>query len=159
MKINKGYIAVGLIIAFTLFFELGAHADEYDETTTMTFSQPVQIPGQVLAAGTYLFRLADDDSDRNIVQVFNANRTVLYATLQTIATVRPEPTGDTVVTLAEQGSAQPEALLKWFYPGRETGIEFLYPKQKEKELAQDKQETIMVNRPTASNSDATAAGN
>jgi hypothetical protein len=159
MKINKGYIAVGLIIAFALFFELGAHADESDQATTITFSQPIQIPGQVLPAGTYLFKRADGNIDQNVVQVFNGDRTVLYATLQTIAIDRPEPTGDTVVSLAEQGAGQPDVLLKWFYPGRETGHEFLYPKQKEKELAQDKHETIVANEPTASNSDATGAGN
>ena len=159
MKINKGYIAVGLIIAFTLFFELAAHADEYDEATTMTFSQAVQIPGQVLPAGTYFFKLVDSSSDRNLVQIFNADRTVLYATLQTIPTERQEPTGNTVVSLAEQGTEKPEALLKWFYPGRETGNEFVYPKQTEKELAQAKQDTIVVNRTAASNSDATGAGN
>ncbi len=159
MKINKGYIAVGLIIAFSLFFELAAHADESDQATTITFSEPIQIPGQVLPAGSYLFKLANSDSDRNIVQVFNADRTVLYATLQTIATERQEPTGHTVVALAEQGAGQPDVLLKWFYPGRETGNEFLYPRQKEKELAQDKQQTIVANYPTVSNSDTTGAGN
>src|SRR3984893_8916497 len=142
MKINKGYIAVGLIIAFALFFELAAHADESDQATTLTFSQPIQVPRQGIPAGTYLFKLVDDDSNQNIVQIFNADRTVLYATLETIATYRQEPTGDTVVALAEQGNGQPDALLKWFYPGRETGSEFLYPKQKEKELAQDKQQTM-----------------
>jgi hypothetical protein len=48
MNINKGYIAIGLIIAFGLFFELAAHADESDQATTITFSQPIQVPGQVL---------------------------------------------------------------------------------------------------------------
>ena len=159
MKINKAYIAVGLIIAFALFFELAAHADELDQATTITFSEPIQIPGQVLPAGSYLFKLADSDSNQNIVQIFNANGTVLYATLQTIATDRQEPIGYTVVALAEQAAGQPDALLKWFYPGRETGNEFLYPQQKEKELAQDKQQTIVANHPTVSNSDATGAGN
>ena len=93
------------------------------------------------------------------MQVFNAERTVLYATLQTIPTDRPEPSGDTAVTLAEQAAGQPDVLLKWFYPGRETGHEFLYPKQKEKELAEDKQETIVASERIASNSDATGAGN
>jgi len=159
MKINKGYIAVGLIIAFAVFFELAAHADESDQATTITFSEPIQVPGQVLPAGSYLFKLIDSDADRKIVQVFNTDRTVLYATLQTIATDRSEPTDDTVVALAEQGAGQPDVLLKWFYPGRETGKEFLYPQQKEKELAQDKQQTVMATRPTVSNSDATGAGN
>jgi hypothetical protein len=158
MKINKTYIAVGLIVAFSLFFGLAAHADEADESTTITFSQPIQIPGRVLPAGTYVFKLASTD-ELNVVQVFNADRSVLYATLQTIATDRPEPTDHTVVALAEPGAGQPDVLLKWFYPGRETGKEFLYPQQKEKELAQDKQQTVVATRPTVSNSDATGAGN
>jgi hypothetical protein len=158
MRINKSYIAVGLIIALSLFFGLAAHADEADESTTITFSQPIQIPGRVLPAGTYVFKLAST-YDLNLVQVFNADRTVLYANLQTIATDRPEPSDHTVVALAEQGAGQPDVLLKWFYPGRETGKEFLYPQQKEKELAQDKQQTVIATRPTVSNSDATGAGN
>ena len=159
MKINKGYIAVGLIIAFGLFFELAAHADESDQATTITFSQPIRIPGQVLPAGSYLFKLVNTGSGQNIVQIFNADRTVLYATLQTIQTDRLEPTGHTVVALAEQGTGQPDVLLKWFYPGRETGNEFLYPTQTEKELAQDKQQVVVANQPTVSNSDAVEAGN
>jgi hypothetical protein len=159
MKVNKGYIVAGLIIAFSLFFELAAHADESDQATTVTFSQPIQIPGQVLPAGSYLFKLATPDTDRHIVQVLNADRTVLYATLQTIPTDREEPTAHTVVTLAEQGGGQPDVLLKWFYPGSETGNEFLYPKQKERELAQDKQQTIVANHPTVSNSDTAGTGN
>lgn len=159
MKINKGYIAIGMILAFALFFELAAHADESDQATTLTFSQPVQIPGKVLAAGTYLFKLVDTDSGQNIVQIFSADRTVLYATVQTIPTDRPEPTGHTVVALAEPGAGQPDVLLKWFYPGRETGNEFVYPEHKEKELAQDKQQTIVADQATASESDAARAGN
>jgi len=159
MKINKGYIALGLIIAFTLFFELAAHADEFDQATTLTFSEPIQIPGQMLPAGTYLFRLVDANSGENLVQVFNSDRTVLYATLQTVPTERVEPTGHTTITLAEQGSGKPDVLLKWFYPGNLTGHEFVYSGQKEKELAQDTQRTIVSDQPTNANSDTSGAGN
>jgi Protein of unknown function (DUF2911) len=145
MKIQKGYIIVGLIIAFALFFELAAHADELDLNTTITFSQPVQVPGQVLPAGTYVFRLADPADTQNIVQIFNSDRTVLYATLQTIPAERRQPTDDTAVTLAKQGPGKPHALLKWFYPARKTGNEFVYSKQEEKALAQDTQQTVVAN--------------
>jgi hypothetical protein len=159
MKINKGYIAIGLIIAFTLFFELAAHADVWDQATTITFSAPVQIPGQVLPAGTYRFRLVNSDSERNIVQIFNTDRTRLYATLYTVATERPNPTGDTAVTFAEQGVGRPDALLKWFYPGNMTGNEFLYSPREEKELAQDKQQMVVANQQITPNSETTGAGN
>jgi len=159
MKINRGYIAVGLIIAFTLFFELAAHADEWDQATTMTFNEPIQIPGQVLPAGTYVLKLASRDSDLNTVQIFNSDRTVVYGTFQTIPTDRREPTGNTVIDLAKQGSGQPEALLKWFYPGDTTGHEFVYPKEKEKELAQDQQEAIVAGQHTMRSADRSEAGN
>jgi len=143
MKTNKAYFLIGLIIASALFFEVAAHADEYDLTTKLTFSQPVQIPGKVLPAGTYLFKLANTN-DRHIVQVFNSDGIVLYATLMAIPTERREPTGDSVVTFAEQGDGQTEALVKWFYPGETTGNEFVYSKQVEKQLAQYKQQTVEV---------------
>jgi hypothetical protein len=159
MKTNKAFIIVGLVIAFALFFELAAHADEEDQATKLTFSQPIQIPGQVLPAGTYLFKLVDTDTGQGMVQIFNADRTALYATLQTIETDRPEPTDDTAVALVEQGAGKPDVLLKWFYPGREIGNEFVYSKQTEKALEHDKQQTIVANQPTVTKSDNMGAGN
>src|SRR2546427_7013378 len=89
----------------------------------------------------------------------NSDQTHLYATLQTVATERQDPTGDTAITLAEQGGGKPDALLKWFYPGRETGHEFVYSGQQEKQLAQDTQQTIVANQPTNANSGNMEAGN
>jgi hypothetical protein len=158
MNINKGYIAIGLIIAFGLFFELAAHADESDQATTITFSQPIQVPGQVLAAGTYLFELADRGAEPNVVQIYNSDRTVLYGAFLTIATERREPSDDTSVTLAEPESGGTPVLVKWFYPGRDTGNEFVYSEQTEKEIARDSQHTIVAGQASTSNSESTGAG-
>lgn len=141
MKINKLALLIGFAITSVLFFEVAAHADEADQSTKLTFSKPIEIPGQVLPAGTYLFKLASQDN-LNVVQIFNADRTHLYATLQTISAERAEPTGDTVVTLAVQPDERPEALVKWFYPGNTIGHEFMYSKQEERQLAQDQQQTF-----------------
>ena len=159
MKIHKSYIAVGMIIAFTLFFELAAHADEQDQETEITFSQAIQVPGQILPAGTYLFKLTNTDVDLNIVQIFSADRTHLYATLETVPTESRQVPDNTAVALAQQGAAKPDVLLKWFYPGRNTGNEFVYSEQEEKALAQDTQLTIVTNQHTAPNSEAFGAGN
>jgi hypothetical protein len=80
----------------------------------------------------------------NLVRVFNADGTRLYATLQTVPAERTNPSGNTIVTLAEQSDEKPAALLKWFYPGRTTGHEFIYPKQEKQQLAQSRQETIVL---------------
>jgi hypothetical protein len=159
MKINKGYIAVGLVIAFGLFFELAAHADESDEATLMSFSAPVQIPGHILPAGTYLFELADHGSEQNVVQVFSSDRSALYGTFLTIAAERRDPADKTTVMLAQPESGGTPVLVKWFYPGRDIGNEFLYSKQTEKEVARDSQQTIVARQAPTPNSDTTGAGN
>jgi hypothetical protein len=77
----------------------------------------------------------DDDSDRNIVQIWNADRTKLFATILAIPDYRMKPTGDTVMKFEERPSSQPEALKAWFYPGDLYGQEFVYPKTRATELA------------------------
>jgi hypothetical protein len=144
-KINKFYVIAGLVIAFGLLFGVITYADELDQKTTVTFSAPIEIPGKALPAGTYVFKLADSNSDRNLVEIFDSAGTKLYATVETVPTERWEPAADPAVTLAEQGSGKPDALLTWFYPGCLTGHEFRYSAREEKQLAQARQQTIVVN--------------
>jgi hypothetical protein len=70
----------------------------------------------------------------------------LVATLLTISAERSKPTDNTVFGLAERGSAQPEAIVTWFYPGETVGHEFLYPKQMQQELASGKQLTVVAGK-------------
>jgi Protein of unknown function (DUF2911) len=149
MRIHKLYIVLGMLLAFGVFFELAAHADETNESTKITFSAPIQIPGRVLPAGTYTFQQPDPDGDQNLVQIYNADQSVLYATLETVSAERTKPTGHTAIALAEPESGKP-ILVKWFYPGRLTGHEFVYSKAKDREIAQAKQEVLLGNGATAS---------
>jgi len=151
MKIHKLYIALGLVIAFGLFFEVAAHADESNQQTKITFSAPLRIPGQVLPAGTYTFERAEPEDDPNVVRIFNADGTVLEAMVQTVSAERMEPAEDTIITLAKAEPGSPDYLLKWFYPGRTTGQEFVYPKQQEQQIAHAPEQTFVGNQesPTA----------
>jgi hypothetical protein len=141
MKINKVALLIAFAIASVLFLEVAARADEMDQSIKITFSQAIEIPGQVLPAGTYLFKLADPN-DLDVVRIFNSEGTRLYATLQTITAERRKPSGHTVVTLAKQPDGKPETLLQWFYPGSTSGHELVYPKQEEQQIAQDQQQTV-----------------
>jgi hypothetical protein len=51
---RKAFVVLGLALASLLVLS-DAHASEIDQATKLTFSQSVQIPGQVLPAGTYWF--------------------------------------------------------------------------------------------------------
>ncbi len=124
-----------------------AKATEYDKKTTVTFSQTIEIPGvgqQFLPAGTYVFKLVDSLSDRDIVQIFSKDMTHVYATILTIANYRLKPTSKTVMTFRERASGQPEAIRAWFYPGATWGQEFVYPKARAIELARVTQQPVLA---------------
>jgi hypothetical protein len=127
-------VLFGLALLLATYFPL-AHADEWDKTTKVTFSEPVQVPGKVLPAGTYTFKLLNSDSDRHIVQIFNADQTSLITTILAIPNERLEPAGKTILTYDERPSGQPMALAAWFYPGNTVGQEFVYPKSEAKWLS------------------------
>jgi LPXTG-motif cell wall-anchored protein len=135
MKFVKTIFAVLSLTLLAATLTPGAHADEWNKKTVLTFSQPVEIPGQILPAGTYTFVLLDSPADRHIVQIFNADGSHIIATVLAINDYRLKPTGDTVVKFAERSGDNPEALKAWFYPGDNFGQEFVYPKQRAIELA------------------------
>jgi len=48
-------------------------ADLWNHKTKLTFSEPIEVPGKVLPAGTYIFKLMDSQADRHIVEIYNAD--------------------------------------------------------------------------------------
>ena len=122
------FAALMVLVGGAAWFAPTARADEWDKQTILTFNEPVQIPGQVLQAGTYVFKLGDSQADRTIVQVFTQDLQHLLATINAIPDYRDEPADKTVVTLEERPAGSPEALHSWFYPGDTIGVEFVYPK-------------------------------
>ena len=144
MKTRKTISFLGLLLAFAIILP-AARADEYDQASQLTFSQPVQIPGHVLPAGTYWFVLADVSiANRNIIHIFNSDRSTLLASILTIDAQRLKTTDHTAMTFAERGAMQPATVLSWFYPGRTPGHQFVYSNMEQQELAQVKHYTIMV---------------
>jgi hypothetical protein len=136
MNMNRSNAAIVLIgLGFLAGMVPQAMADEWDQKTTFTFSGPVEIPGQVLPAGTYVFKLADSSSDRNIVQVYNKDETHLYGTFLAVADQRLQPSDRAIITFEERAGSSPEAVKAWFYPGEDYGHEFVYPKPKAVALA------------------------
>jgi len=129
--------ALGVGFALVLFgcaLAPSARADEWTKETKITFSQPVDVAGHVLAAGTYLFKMADAN-DRHLVQIFSADGKTVIATVMTIPDYRLKATNETVIRFREVPKGSPEAVRAWFYPGRTNGEEFVYPKRRAIELA------------------------
>jgi hypothetical protein len=141
MKLFKTITTLGCVALMGVVFTGSAHADEWNRKTTITFSGPVEIPGVhlkgwgVLPAGTYVFKILDSKSDRHIVQIFSKDESTIYATILAIPNYRLKATDKTVITFRERPAGEPEALRAWFYPGRNWGEEFVYPKAQAMTLA------------------------
>ena len=112
-------------LLFVLALPPTASADEWNMRTTVTFSGPVEVPGMVLPAGTYVFKLLDN-SDRNVVQIYDKDEKKLITSLMAIPDERPEPANKTVIRFEERSGNSPEAVHLWFYPGDKTGHLFMY---------------------------------
>lgn len=140
-------VIFSVVLVAALAFAPAVKADEWNKKTTVTFSAPVEVPGvdaQILPAGTYVFKLLDSLSDRNIVQIFNADETHVFSTILAIPNYRLRATDKTVMTFKERASGQPEAIRAWFYPGNNWGQEFVYSKKRAIELARVTNEPILA---------------
>ena len=140
MKLRKTVFTLWLMLAFTIMFPV-VRADDWNQAARFTFSQPVQIPGQVLSAGTYFFRLADSN-DRHLVQIFREDRS-LVVTLYSVPRLRDGRDVQVAITVANRGKAQPQAIVAWFFAGETEGHEFLCPNQEKHELAHASQKTFV----------------
>jgi hypothetical protein len=148
MKIRRWNLMTGAVCAAFLAsapcLVPAAKADEWDKKTYITFSAPVEIPGMVLPAGEYVFKLLDSTSNRNIVQILNARESHLYATVLAIPDYRMNPSDKTVITFEERASGAPEAIHAWFYPGEQFGQEFVYPKARAMEIAERTNQPVLA---------------
>jgi len=135
--------ALTLVCCALLFAVFSAKADEWNKKTVVTFNRPVELPGIVLPAGKYVFKLLDSLSNRHIVQIFNEDETQIFATILAIPNYRLEPAEDTILRFAERPRTQPEALRAWFYPGDNFGQEFVYPKSRALAIAQENKMPVL----------------
>jgi LPXTG-motif cell wall-anchored protein len=142
MRILKMIVLLG--IAGLLFGAgLSPRADDGNNLTYITFVEPVELPGSVvLQPGTYAFVVLETYGFRNVVQVFDKDKTHLYATVLTIPNYRHKATDQTVVKFAETPAGNPAALKEWFYPANGYGQEFVYPKNRARELAKVSNEPV-----------------
>jgi len=119
-------LALSLVAIWCLSLP-SAFADDWDKATKITINHPFEVPGLVLPAGTYVFKIVDMQGDRHVVRIFNEDQTVTYTTILAFADWRWDTSDDTLVTFYEAERGRVPAFHEWFYPGRNSGVEFPYP--------------------------------
>src|SRR3954469_1575604 len=130
--------------ALTVMLAPSARADEWNKKTILTFSGPVQIPGVTLPAGSYVFKLADIQGNRHVVQVFDKDEKKLYTTLLSVPNDRLEPADKPIILFSERASGSPQAVKVWYYPGETIGNEFVYPKTQAMKIAKETHSRVLA---------------
>ena len=126
---RKMFTGMICLMLLGIFFVPKGRADESDKKTIVTVKESIQVPGKVLPAGTYVLKLLDFNHP-TLVAIYNADETHLIAMIRGIPDYRTETPSKVILRFEERPSGQPEALKAWFYPGDNSGVEFVYPKQK-----------------------------
>jgi len=133
-----------------------ARADAWNKKTIITITEPMQVPKKVLEPGKYVFKLADSQSDRHIVQIFSEDEKHLITTILAIPNYRLKVRGKSEFGFWETPAGQPRALRAWFYPGDNFGHEFAYPKSTSTEITTYAKQTPPVTYSTTDEDLATA---
>jgi hypothetical protein len=123
-----------------------AKAGESDQLTKMTFSQPVEVAGRTLPAGTYWFKIWDqqNDTEKNLINIYTAD----FSHLVMVAPTRPVQRRDTgygtavpvpsmnktELRLATETNNGQTALVTWFYPYGFDGHQYLQSRKDRREL-------------------------
>lgn len=99
------------------------------QETVFTFRAPVAVPGKVLPAGQYLFRLAQSGSEMNVVEIKNPAETKSYG----VFLVKPEfhvrlPKKSTLI-FEKRAPGSPDAIKAWYFQGSKYENDFLYRSQ------------------------------
>jgi hypothetical protein len=121
-----------------------AEAQPADYRTYFTFSGPVTLPGTTLPAGKYIFRLADPDSSRKVINVLSGDGRRSLAMLHTIPNQAMKPPKDPEIRFMETSAKVPPPVKTWWYAGKAIGYEFIYPRQQALQLAKSASEPILT---------------
>ena len=127
MTLRKTVLALG--IALVGMFVVAANAQQIAETnnkTILTFDQPVEVPGKVLPAGTYVFTTMDWADIPQVVRIFNQDETNIIGTYLTLPAYALHRPATTVITYEERPSGRPAAIKTWWHPNDLIGHQFIY---------------------------------
>ena len=149
-------IATACVMALFAVLTLNVAAQDFNtnERTYLTFSGTVELPGVTLQPGTYLFKLADSQSNRHIVQVLSQDEKQIHATILAVPAERLEVTGENVVTFRENAEGTTPAVQYWYYPGDRIGHEFVYPKAQAMKIAARTGQNVLSTEGEVSSSDS-----
>lgn len=135
MTIKASFLAAASAALLVVGLIPVLHADEWNKQTTVTLNEPLITGNKVLQPGTYVWKLMDSATNRNIIRIYNEDQSKLETTVLAIPDYRLRPSGKTQFAYWETPAGVPKAVRAWFYPGDNYGQELPYPKKLVAQLA------------------------
>jgi len=91
-----------------------------------------------------VFKLADIQGNRHVVQVFDKDEKKIYTTMLAVPNQRMEPSDKPIILFSERAAGSPQAVKVWYYPGETIGNEFVYPKTQAMKIAKESHTRVMA---------------
>jgi hypothetical protein len=138
------FISAMMLVAvlFTPASPQDQSAYEWNKKSTLAVDRQVEFPGIVLEPGVYIVKLRESVEKLSIVQVLNQDETQILATLRAVPDHRMRPDNGEF-TFHNVGSG-PRPVQSWFFAGDLVGLEFVYPKPRAKDIAQQSNDHVMA---------------
>jgi hypothetical protein len=137
-------VAFLTLAVLTLSIGSRAEAQPADYRTYFTFSAPVTLPGTTLPAGKYIFRIADPNSGRKVINVLSGDGKQSLAMLHTIPNQASRPPKDAEIRFMETSARVPPPIKTWWSAGKSIGYEFIYPRKQALQLAKSTKEPVLT---------------
>jgi len=137
---NRFAASCGMILGLALMLGLttsSLQADDWNLKTSFSVDQTVEVPGAVLEPNTkYIIQLMELQGNRNVLRISNSREDQVISTFMTVDDrSREDLVEDPTFTFMEVPAGNPLPVKAWFYPGRITGFEFLYPSAQRQKIA------------------------
>lgn len=136
-RVLSAVMAVGLVGAVRgdVFFNP-------DHDSTLSIAAPVEVPGAILDPGTYVVKLVETQSNRDVVTITSEDGKKLYATV----ICAPHPTTEAPRHATFVFYSVPEGANKvlhtWYAPHDSIGLDFIYPPDRAAALRQVTNEEV-----------------
>jgi hypothetical protein len=140
-----GSIAAAFACAAALFagLALQSAAAQTNKKAYVTVSSPLQIPGTVLSPGTYIFRVLDSTSNRQLIQVWSEDLSKLYVTVLGVPDYRLTSKDKPILTFDSQTPQIASVGKAWCSPADSFCLVFVYPHNHAAELAREYREPVL----------------
>jgi hypothetical protein len=118
-------------------------AADLDNSTTLTFTVPIEVPTTTLQPGAYVFETDKEEGGRRAVRIYSSDKSKLIVTTQAVSATR-DGAADVAYYRPTILDSAPTALRAWFPTGSNAGYQLVYPAKEAATIANRTSERVIT---------------